>query len=629
MQAVALILFLLGLLIAGVLGTETRLLFFWPGAAVLGLAGLVATLKWRLRVLFPPSDLCLAAISLFACYIAARACFSPVAAYAREDLFILAGAWVTYMLTVTAASHPRWRLALMSVLLVLVIGNLCVGFVHLSGHWQYHVVPNFIRTATAGRIGGFFANPNHLGAFFTMVLFLAAGFLCFGRGGAMLKMCLGFLIVSMMLGVALTASRGALTGLASGGVLFSLLGLIVVWQTQRHLFWSLLGSGLVLAVLGGSVLWKVNEEYLRGREVTSPMANDVRLEIWHAALAQHAQSPLVGAGSRMFYDGSIQYRSEKLPAYAGEALFAHNEYLQMLADYGWIGLSLLGLVILLHLWNGLTFLHWFTTHRFLQTGRVLSNNLALSLGALAALVAMLIHAFFEFQFHVAIPALTAALLLGLLANPGFEGSEHHQFRMPPVRLLTKLLLAAASLLLVTGPWLHGRSDYHLAWAQIAESQKDGFERLQQLNAAVETDPANPEAHYQRGLALLEKLTTDQRSPNHPVLKRATQDLEKAVSLNAHHYLYTLALADAYDAQSRHDEALKQIQHAITLAPLHEESRMALAVHWHRLGQFGKAETAYLWAGEAKAMNEEGTSRWIDNYRLMLQHVALMRQSPPK
>lgn len=629
MQSVALIFFFLGLLISGILGTETRLLFFWPGAALLGVAGLVATLRWRLRVIFPPSDLCLAGISLFAGYIAARALMSPVAAYAREDLFILAGAWVAYMLTVTAASHPRWRVGLFSLLLVLVVGNLAMGFVHLSGRWDFHVVPHFIRAATAGRIGGFYANPNHLGAFFLMVLFLASGFLCFGRGGAMLKMCVGFLIVSMTLGVALTVSRGALLGLAAGGVVFALLALNVVWQTQRHLFWSLLGGGLVLSVLSGAILWKVNEEYLRGREMTSPMANDVRFEIWRAAMAQNAHSPVIGVGARMFYDGSIQYRSADLPAYAGEALFAHNEYLQMLADYGWVGLGLLVLVIVLHVWNGISFLRWFTQHRFLQTGRVMSNNLSLCLGALAALTAMLVHAFFEFQFHVAMPALTLALLLGLLANPGFEGSEYRPFRFPPVRLLTKFLLAAASVLLVSGPWLHGRSDYHLAKAQIAESQKDDFEKLQQLNAAVEADESNPEAHFLRGLALLDKLSADQRSPEHPVLKRATVDLEKAVKLNPHHYLYLLALADAYDAQGKYDEAQKQLQRAIVLAPLHEESRMALAVHWHRLGEFEKAEDAYLWAGQAKAMNEDGTSRWTDNYKMLLQHVALMRQSPPQ
>jgi hypothetical protein len=42
-----------------------------------------------------------------------------------------------------------------------------------------------------------------------------------------------------------------------------------------------------------------------------------------------------------------------------------------------------------------------------------------------------------------------------------------------------------------------------------------------------------------------------------------------------------------------------IQRALTLAPLYEEPRLALGMHYHRLGKFEEAEFAYLWAGQAK------------------------------
>lgn len=627
MQGVIIAVFLFGLLLTGVLGTETRLLFFWPGAVVLGLAGLLATLQWRLRVLFPPSDLCL--LSALACtgYLAVRGLMSPVAVYAREDLYVLAGCWVVYVLTLTAASHPRWRLALLLTLLALVVGNLVVGFIHFTGQWDFHVVPNFARAATVGRIGGFFVNQNHLAAFFSMVLFLAAGWLGFGRGGAVLKLLLGFVVVATGIGGTLTVSRGALVGVAVGMAVFFLLSLWVVWQTQRHLFWSLLIGGLMLAALGGSVLWKVNGEYLKKREHGSPMANDERLMIWEAALAQHATSPVVGAGARMFYDGSLQYRSLKLPSYAEEALFAHNEYLQMLADYGWVGLGLVLLVVLAHGLNGLRFLHWFTHHKFLQTGRVTSTNLALCLGALGALVATLVHAAFEFHFHVAATAVTGALLLGLLANPGFEGDTHRTMKIPGVRLLVKLGLTAAALAMLVGAWSHGRGDYHLAMAQLAEARKDGALQMQELDQAAAADDQNGEVLYQRALARLNRLTDADRSAESPALKACAEDLERAVALNAHHYFYPLALADVYDAMGRYEEALTQIQRALVLAPLHEEPRLALGIHWHRLGEFDKAEAAYLWARVAPASNEEGTNRWFESYQVMLQHVAQMRGQP--
>lgn len=626
MQPLILIIFILGLLAAGILGTETRLLLFWPGAVLLGLAGLLATLKWRLRVMFPPNDFCLLTVLLLGSYIAVRAALSPVAAFAREDIIILAGGMVMYLLTTTAASHPRWRMALMGVLLLLVLGNLAVGAVHLSGRWDFNLVPNFFRAAGPGRIGGFFANPNHLAAFLSFGFFFAIAWLFLGRGGPALKLWVGFLAMATAAGIVLTVSRGALIGLAAGLAVFAALVLWLVWQTHRQMFWKLLAGGAVATALAGGVLWKVNQEYLRGRMAQSPMGDDVRFGIWEAALAQHAQSPLIGTGARTFYDGSIRFRSPKLPVYAEEALFAHNEYLQMLADFGWTGAGLLGLVMVVHMLNGLRFLRWFVGHKFLQTGRLTSTNLALSVGALAALAATLIHAVFEFHFHVPATALTAGLLLGLLANPGFEGSPEKQpvLRLPAIRLLGKMALLFASAALVLGAWRYAPGEYYYALSQIDQARKQTLARLGHLTQSIDADPTNPETLYQRGLARLETVSTAKRSVSNPVLKRAVEDLEASVALNPSSYLHQLALADGYDAQGRHDEALNAIQQALRMAPLHEEPRLALGMHWHRLGEFERAEMAYLWAGESLAWNEPGTARWTDNYQILLQHAVLMR-----
>ncbi len=627
LQSAAIVFFLLALLISGVLGTETRLLFFWPGAILLGAAGLLAALRWRLRVFFPPSDVCLAAVLAFTIYMLGRAVLSPVAGYAREDAVMLLGCFVTYVLAVTAASHPRWRLAWVVVLLMLVVGNLVVGSVHLSGNWGFHVIPQFLRPVEPGRIGGFFANANHLAAFLSVVLFLSAGWLCFGRGGAVMKLWLAFCCVAMAVGMSLTVSRGALIGLAAGGLVFSMLALWMVWQTQRHLFWSLLGGGLVMCLLGGGVLWKVNEEYLRGRAERLTMTQDIRLGIWESALAQHAESPWIGSGSRSFYDGGTRLRSERLPSWAEEPLFAHNEYLQILADYGWAGAFLLVLVVLAHVANGFRYLCWFVRERFLHSGRVLSMNLAICIGALAALTATLMHAIFEFHYHVPATALAGALLLGVLANPGFEQMARPQSRMPGVRVLTKLALGSASLALLAGAWFFGRGDLAFAQAKLAQARKDEPARLKHLDDAVRLDPMNAEVHYQRALAVMDNLTKKDLAGNGGSLQQMRTDLQQALLLNPSNHLYHLAHADVCDAMNQPEDALESIHEAIKLAPRHEEPRLALGIHWHRLSQWEKAEAAYLWARDAWAMNKEGTENWISSYRLMLHHVALKRGQP--
>lgn len=624
MQKLILALFYLALLVTGMLGTETRLLFFWPGCLLLGVAGLLAAVRWRVRVSFPPSDLCLLSALLFALYIAARAWFSPVQDWAREDFFTLCAALVAYLLTATAASHPRTRMGLVYVLLVLTAGNLAVGMIHFSGRWDFHLVPGFVRGFAAGRIGGFFTNPNHLAAFLSMVLFLCAGWMLFGRAGATLRLVLGFVVLTIATGTALTISRGALIGVGAGAVVFMLLALVLVWRTQRHLFkWLLLGGSVLLA-LATAVLYKVNEEALAKREAGSPLTADIRERIWSSAMTQHLDAPLTGAGARVFYSGSIQHRDPRMQGWEGDALFAHNEYLQMLADYGWAGLLLLALLVTLHALNGIAFVKWFAAVKFPRTGSLSSVTLALTLGSLAALAASLVHALVEFQWHIPAVAVTGAVLLGVLANPGFDADAPRRVKLPPVRTGIKLAALAASAALAFGAASWGAADYHAGVAFLATKKKDHATALEHLLRAGDVDPRNASILYQRGLCYFDNWSPKKSLPEQKRLIAAAQaDLRRACELNPLEHHYQLALADALDASGNHDEALAAIQRALRLAPLHEEPRTALGKHFHNLRQFEKAEEAYLWARTASAMNPAGTANWRSYYEQMLRDTAFL------
>ena len=101
-----------------------------------------------------------------------------------------------------------------------------------------------------------------------------------------------------------------------------------------------------------------------------------------------------------------------------------------------------------------------------------------------------------------------------------------------------------------------------------------------------------------------------------------KELTRATTLNPYNYLYQLALADALDAAGKNDAAFQAIQRALTLAPLYEEPRLALGMHYHRMKRYQEAEFAYLWAGKAKALNPEGTTNWLDSYRELLRQTAL-------
>ena len=626
MQKLALILFLLGLFVTGLLGTETRLLFFWPGCALIGMAGLIAVLRWKLRVSFQPSDWCLLTVLALAGYVGWRAWVSPVEIYAREDGAILLACFVAYLMTVTAVSHPKWRLGIVCVLLVLVAGNLTAGWLNFKGRWDFHLMPGFSRSFPAGRIGGFFNNPNHLAAFLSFAAFLSTGVMLFARIHIASRLLLGFGILSMLAGTALTISRAAMLGFAVGGVVFVLLTLWTVWRTKRPLFkWLILGGGVIVA-LTGAVLFKVNEESMITRQLAAPLGEDMRTHIWRAALAQHAESPWTGAGARMFYEGWRAYRAPETPAQTGDALFAHNEYLQTLADYGWAGLALVVLVVLAHLMNGLRFLRWFAAEKFPATGMLGSNTLALTLGGIAALVATLVHAAFEFHGHVPALAILGAIVLGFLANPGIESDVFKSRRVWGLRFLMKIVMLAASAAMIGGAAIFGVADGYAAIAQVQSKRGETDKALGNLARAVEIDTRNAALANQHGLALMESIKPGMTEEKYRrVVDTSVTELQRAAMLNPFSYLYQLALADALDAAGKTDAAMDAIQRALTLAPLYEEPRMALGMHYHRLGKFEEAEFAYLWAGQAKALNHEGTTNWLDNYRQLLRHTAILAE----
>ncbi len=613
-------LFLLGLLACGTLATETRLLFFWPAALLIGASAVVLILagKWKLPA--APSDLCLLTALLFGGYLVVRGLSSPVIAYAREDWYLVLGCAVTYTLAATVFSSPRLRMAAVVVLLLLTAGNLAVGFVHFSGKWTFHIVPDYIRSfGEARRIGGFFINSNHLAAFLAMMSLFFGAITMLGRIGGLLRITLGFISMFALLGVALTLSRGALIGLGVGGLTLGVIVLRLLSRTHPYLIKRLLVGVGAFALLAGVVFFGVFSEQLYTRfSGTAFNQGDSRLFVWRSAMPGLAAQPLIGAGARTFYDACITNRTPDSPPWMQDAQFVHNDWLQLLAEYGWLGLLLLLGVLFAHFRQASIFLKWYATERFPLTGVLTSRSLGMVAGAVAALVAVLVHALFDFHFHVPAIALTAAFLFGIIANPGLGRSESRPVRIPGVRPVLKWGTAVAGVCLVLGAIRLGQADYFAEKAdQHPDDEELKLDRIVWLSRAIELDSKNFRTWYQRGLARIHAAAGEPQTLAKSLLTRAITDLETASRLNGDQVFVVLALADAYDAVGRQEDAMKSIQKAARLAPLFEGPRLALALHYHRLQNRELAEEAYLWAADATAGRLE---EWRPYYKKLLEEA---------
>ena len=154
-----------------------------------------------------------------------------------------------------------------------------------------------------------------------------------------------------------------------------------IWQTLRT---HRLMTGIVLAstVAAGGLL--VHPFLAR---LNSPDNRD-RVAIWASSIDQWRSSPVTGVGPDRLLD--VRY----IPADGIVAVFAHNEYLQVLADGGLIGAALLGASIV-------------------AIARCLRRETVAASCAIGALMAFALAGAFDFDWHLPALGLLAGWIAGL------------------------------------------------------------------------------------------------------------------------------------------------------------------------------------------------------------------------
>lgn len=632
MQSFLFVLFLTGYALACVLGTntgvgaaaadETNMLLHWPGYLVLGLVAVLALAKWRIRLPHAPCELCLLAGCLVAAYVAGRGGFSPVYK-ARMDTSLVLASLVVFVLSASHFSGPSYRRAWFGLMAFLLLANFAVVLVHLSGRGSFFLLPGYDRP-DVGRAGGLFISPNHLGVFANLTLFPVLG-LCFFGGGKMRNriVLFAFSLVAMFC-VAASASRAAVVALGAGLLVLVLVGLILAASLHAGRFARMLVAGLTAAVGLVMFCWYLVARFTGERfgnfeaQAWTFGLDNSRKSYWWLAYEQFRTSPLFGTGSRTFDSYFREFRLLGVPGHLGEARFAHSEYLQLLGDYGLIGVVLVLFLLIVCLVHGLAFLRWFLRKRVPRKGGGGTFNLGLTVGALCGVVAVAVGAAFEFPFHVPAIAISAAMLLGILANPGFERFAYCPFRSAGLRVFVKIAVAASGCLLLYWGIRYLPAEYFFERSRFAEARnRPSLERINLLNRAKEYDPYNPLIFYHGGSARMEMLS-ERMAP--PVLasiaEKAREDLARAVELDPRDIYSRSMYVECLDSLGLVEEAGRISRGSFGLAPHHFNVLIAHANHLLRQRRWDEAEIFYLSASSTPSRWEsvEGVLQYLKRQR---------------
>jgi O-antigen ligase len=438
------------------------------------------------------------------------------------------------------------------------------------------------------RASGTYISPNNLSNLLAMLLPLTLAYLLVGRLSIFARIFLGYAAVTMAVGLAVTFSRGGYISAAAGIIL--VLG-VLLFHGNHRLRALLL---LLVMLVGGSLFVKayLSKTFAYVHRVNNPdvtmavvLDTTARLEMWQAAAQMWLDHPWVGVGPDHYDYRFREYRPETIQSRPDRA---HNDYLNLLADWGVAGgvIVLTGLgIFVFHLRQ--TWPHVRREENAFGTGQ--SNRFAFFLGAVGGLTALAVHSLVDFNLHIPANALVGVTLLALVAsNVRFATEQHWRRLRRPMKIVFTIGLGVVSIYLAAQVWRAGGETYWLARA--ARQPVFSTPKAEALGRAFKWEPNNPQTAY--GIGECFRVQSLDGGENFAEMAKTAMEWYAAASkLNPHDGYNYLRTGMCLDWLNRHGDSEKWFAQAEACDP--NGYYMVANIGWHYV-QIGDYTNARQW-----------------------------------
>jgi len=393
-----------------------------------------------------------------------------------------------------------------------------------------------------------------------------------------LRLLGGYALAVILPVLYLTQSRSGWIGACVG---LSVAAFIVAWRRSRKAFFIMLVViPLVVALLAG-LLWAASpmvRERISGASLSSPDgAVEARLMMWGDTIPLIRTNPVWGYGPGCFRWVYPQFKSRDL-----QFLFryTHNEYLQTIAEFGLIGLTLMAV-----------FVGW-SVIRLLVLVRKVSRNkdahlIAALLGCLAASLA---HAFFDFNLHVFSNNHFLVMIAGITMAGLYAAGDLRERRMTGVPGYFLWGSAAAitlmfALITVQVFFSYG---FHLLGEWDREELKLP-QAEQRFRYAMRFDRSNWSPYLGMGHIYQTKSfwNFDDREKQEQA-RNALVWYEQAQKRNSYDMEVMFGLAKIYNAMGDKEKALEMLRRAVKYEPRHLFYAKHLGLQLRRMGRYQEA-----------------------------------------
>ena len=549
--------------------------------AVMVLWGARLWLEPRPRLLWPP--ICWA-VAAFALYALGRYRSADIEYVARQELVHV----LVYAFLFLAILNNLYRQETTQIIVcALVFLAMAISFyaiyqflTHSNRVWNIPVRADFGASGT-------YILRNHLGGFLEMLLPLGLAYTLTSRLKPLLKIFLGYASLVLVAGIAVTVSRGTYASTCLAMVLF--FGVLLLHHKYR------LPSLVLLVVLLGAGAYFLPRSFPVRARLTGTLATaervetDTRFMLWRAALQVWQQDIWWGVGPGHYDYRFRQFRPAEIQMRPG---WAHNDYLNALAEWGMVGTALVASAwILLGMGIAKTWSSVRGSPRDLGPTRH-SNKFALVIGGSIGLAAILAHSLVDFNMHIPANAILAITLMALVSSCLRFATERYWVT---ARIWGKL---AATVVLLAGAAYLGQQEWRHAaeyvWLHRA-AREPNFSpaAVACLQKAFAADPMNADTACAIGEAF--RIQSSEGGTNYAQLaEQAIEWFDRSLKLNSwggYHSSISpwVSYGWCLDWLGRFDQSASYFQRADELDPNDYCTAAYVGLHYVQLEDFAAAK----------------------------------------
>jgi O-antigen ligase len=494
---------------------------------------------------------------------------------------------------------------------------------------------------------GTYICPNNFAGFLELILPLGLACTLSGRFKHTTKVFLGYASVVMLAGIAVSLSRGA--WIATSLALLVLFAILFSSRSNRLpalLFVTLLAGAGVFFFKGYQSQYRWQQMF---RE--SGTVDDVRFYLWKPALQIWQSHFWWGAGPAHFDYRFPAFR----PAVIQERpVYAHNDYLNTLADWGLVGTILIASSLVLLGWGVVK--SWKFVRRSNDFGNKPSNRSSFVLGSAVGLLAILFHSMVDFNMHIPANAILAVALMAMLTGHLRFATERYWVTLS---WFTRIMLAGICLVgfaFLSQQWirqareavllgriesikkavedrrktlkemetaeaidLEQRIDLERQFKINREIQEGVREEIELLQRAHAAEPMNFETTYKIGQAF-RNLSWAGGSDYKEMAQEAMRWFSSGIRLNPFDPYNYMRYGMCLDWQNLHSDAEPYFKRAVDLDPKNYYIVAHYGWHFFVIGDYASAKQ---WFEESRRL-----SSWRSNHiaEYYLTEIAKMSQA---